>query len=56
VSGAAALTGMPYTLAESPAALGEALSSPGLIEVRTEPGANVALHRQVFDDVAAQLG
>jgi 2-succinyl-5-enolpyruvyl-6-hydroxy-3-cyclohexene-1-carboxylate synthase len=51
----AALAGFPHTLAATPEEIVRAAARPGLVEVRTDRQANVALHRQVLDEVAARL-
>src|SRR4051812_29237513 len=51
VERAAALFGVPYTRATSLGELGE----PGLVHVRTDRAANVALHRKIWDAVAVTI-
>ena len=53
---AAALGGLEYTLATTLDDVREAAGRPGLIEVRTDRARNVALHREAFAGVAAELG
>jgi 2-succinyl-5-enolpyruvyl-6-hydroxy-3-cyclohexene-1-carboxylate synthase len=50
---AAALYGLEHSVATTPDELRAALGRPGIVEVRTEREANVALHRAVWDAVRA---
>jgi 2-succinyl-5-enolpyruvyl-6-hydroxy-3-cyclohexene-1-carboxylate synthase len=49
------LAGMPYTLASTAAEIAGAAAQPGLVELRTDRGRNVELHRELFARVAEQL-
>ena len=51
----AALAGIAHSRADTPAELQAAIGSPGLVEVRTDRGRNVALHRELAERVAARL-
>jgi 2-succinyl-5-enolpyruvyl-6-hydroxy-3-cyclohexene-1-carboxylate synthase len=51
----AALVGIPHTLASTPAEVRAAVARPGLVEVRTDRGASVKLHRELYGKVAARL-
>jgi len=51
----AALAGMEHRVASTAGDLGEAVSSPALVEVRTDRAENVRLHREVVERVAAAL-
>ena len=46
---AAALYGLEHTRARTPAELADAIAGPGLVEVRTDRGENLALHRRLAD-------
>jgi 2-succinyl-5-enolpyruvyl-6-hydroxy-3-cyclohexene-1-carboxylate synthase len=51
----AALAGLPHRLASTAAEVAAAAAEPGLIEIRTDRTANVRLHREVAEAVAAGL-
>jgi 2-succinyl-5-enolpyruvyl-6-hydroxy-3-cyclohexene-1-carboxylate synthase len=46
---AAALYGLDHTLAGTPADLADAITRPGIVEVRTDRAENLALHRRLAD-------
>jgi 2-succinyl-5-enolpyruvyl-6-hydroxy-3-cyclohexene-1-carboxylate synthase len=48
----AAAFGLPYVEARSPADV----LAPGLVHVRTDRGANVSLHREIWERVAVTIG
>jgi 2-succinyl-5-enolpyruvyl-6-hydroxy-3-cyclohexene-1-carboxylate synthase len=52
----AALAEMPFRSATTVAEVQTAVSSPGLVEVRTDRAENVRLHREVVERLAAALG
>jgi 2-succinyl-5-enolpyruvyl-6-hydroxy-3-cyclohexene-1-carboxylate synthase len=49
----AALFGLSYTRAETLADLDAGIRAPGIVELRTERDANVALHRRIWESVRA---
>ena len=51
----AALADLPHSLAATPDELLVAVAAPGLVEVRTDRGANVAEHRRLAEAVAGRL-
>ncbi len=53
---AAALAGIPHTLAATADELRDAIGRPGLIEARVDHERNVELHREVFATVDRALG
>ena len=55
LAGVARLANMEHRVAVTPGDVREAVRTPGLVEVRTERAANVALHREVVERVAAAL-
>jgi 2-succinyl-5-enolpyruvyl-6-hydroxy-3-cyclohexene-1-carboxylate synthase len=56
VATVARLAGMEHRVAVTPAEVQEAAGTPGLVEVQTDRGSNVRLHREVVERVAAALG
>jgi 2-succinyl-5-enolpyruvyl-6-hydroxy-3-cyclohexene-1-carboxylate synthase len=52
---AAALYGLAYTRAHTPAELIDALATPGIVEVRTDRAENLALHRRLADSGLAAV-
>ncbi|MBV9214492.1 MAG: 2-succinyl-5-enolpyruvyl-6-hydroxy-3-cyclohexene-1-carboxylic-acid synthase [Actinobacteria bacterium] len=52
---AAAMAGMPYRRVEKEAEVRAAVGSPGLVEVRTDRGTNVEMHRSLIDRLRAAI-
>ena len=50
------LAGMRHTLAATPDEIRAAVAEPGLVEVRTDRGESVRLHRELYERVATALG